>query len=203
MFEIQLIQLPLHPSSAWEPTGNIPLAPAILAAAADLPGEAVISEDFLNRAGDAALESEIKKRNPQLLGISLYLWNRARTIHLVRKLKKWKPGLLVVAGGPEVTTDNYSLLSEDCIDLFVAGEGEELAADVLSPVKLRTILAEGIKILGPIRAEGRPDRWPDPYKNGYLHPPEGGSVHIETQRGCQCLCSYCAYRRTSPVPRIV
>ena len=202
-YTVQLIQLPLHPSTAWETTGNIPLAPALLAAAAALPPESIFPEELLNTLGDKALLKELTRRNPELLGVTLYLWNRERTIHLLRNLKIWKPELLVVAGGPEVTSDNLQLLMESSIDLFVAGEGESFANDVLSPEILRKILETGKRILGPVVDTNPPDHWPDPYKTGYLAPPEGGSVHIETQRGCQSLCSYCAYRRTSPIPRII
>ncbi len=203
MCTVQLLQLPLHPSSAWEPTGNIPLASAILAASAALPVESIFPGELLNTLGDTALLKELKRRDPELLGVTLYMWNRERTLHLLQKLKLWKPELLVVAGGPEVTQDNHSLLSEPSIDLFVAGEGESFASDVLSPEKLRSILSSGTKLLGPVVDTDLPDRWPDPYETGYITPGTKGSVHIETQRGCGSLCSYCAYRRTSPVPRII
>ncbi len=203
MHTVQLIQLPLHPSTAWEPTGNIPLAPALLAAAAGLSIETVFPEELLNSLGDSALLDELKRRDPEILSVTLYLWNRERTLHLLRNLKLWKPELLIVAGGPEVTRDNLLLLGETSIDLFVAGEGESFATEVLSPEKLRRILATGKKLLGPVVDTDPPDRWPDPYETGHVTPPGGGSAHIETQRGCQCLCSYCAYRRTSPVPRTV
>ena len=203
MYSVQLLQLPLHPSSAWEPTGNIPLASAILAASAALPVESIFPGELLNTLGDTALLQEIKRRDPELLGVTLYMWNRERTLHLLQELKDWKPGLLVVAGGPEVAQDNHLLLAEPSIDLFVAGEGESFASDVLSPEKLRCILESGTKLLGPVVDTDPPDHWPDPYKMGYITPLPGGSVHIETQRGCMSLCSYCAYRRTSPVPRLI
>ncbi|MEA3265486.1 MAG: radical SAM protein [Candidatus Fermentibacteria bacterium] len=198
-----MLQLPLHPSTAWEPTGNIPLASAILAASAALPLESIFPGELLNTLGDTALLQEIKRRDPELLGVTLYMWNRERTLHLLQELKDWKPGLLVVAGGPEVTRDNHLLLSEPSIDLFVAGEGESFASDVLSPEKLKYILESGTRLLGPVVDTDPPDHWPDPYRMGYITPLPGGSVHVETQRGCMSLCSYCAYRRTSPVPRMI
>ncbi|MCK5786568.1 MAG: radical SAM protein [Candidatus Sabulitectum sp.] len=203
MHTVQLVQLPLHPATAWEPTGNSPLAPAMLAATAALPVESVFPEDLLNTLGDSALLDELKRRDPVLIGVTLYLWNRERTLHLLRQLKEWNEELLIVAGGPEVTPDNHSLLAENSIDLFVAGEGESFAKDVLSPERLKTILRTGVKLLGPVVDTRTPDHWPDPWEKGYLTPTEGGSVHIETQRGCQCHCSYCAYRRASPIPRII
>jgi radical SAM superfamily enzyme YgiQ (UPF0313 family) len=203
MYSIQLIQLPLHPSTGWEPTGNIPLAPAVMAAAAGLSIESVFPESLLNTLGDTALFEELKSRNPELMGVTLYLWNKNRSLNLIRKLKLWNPDLLVVAGGPEVTADNLSLLQETSVDLFVAGEGESFAVDVLSPDKLRSILSTGRKLLGPIAGADLPDHWPDPYETGHLSIETGSAIHLESQRGCSSMCSYCAYRRASPEPRII
>lgn len=197
-----LLQLPLHPATAWEPTGNIPLAPASIAAAAGLPRDSVLPGHMLDSLGDAALLEELLNRRPDVIGVTLYLWNRARTLNLLREYRKFHRGVMVVAGGPEVTADNSRLLDESCIDLFVAGEGESRASEVLCEGSLRTILESGTRFLPALAETAPPHRWPDPYETGHLIPVPGGSVHIETQRGCGCLCSYCAYRRTSPVPRI-
>ncbi|PIE53628.1 hypothetical protein CSA37_00235 [Candidatus Fermentibacteria bacterium] len=199
---VLLIQLPLHPGTAWEPTGNIPLAPARLAAQANLPKSSILSEEKLNTMGDRALLNELLEQNPELIGATLYLWNRARTIHLLREYKKIHQDVLIVAGGPEVTSDNAVLLKESCVDLFVAGEGEIRASEILNPETVKAILKTGTRFLAPVIDTSPPDRWTDPYETGHLIPEPGGSAHMETQRGCCNLCSYCAYRRTSPVPRI-
>lgn len=203
MGTVQLIQLPLHPGTAWEPTGNIPLAPAKLAAQAGLPKDSIFPEHLLNTLGDKGLLNELCSRKPDLLAVTLYLWNRQRTINLIKQYRKLHPEVLVVAGGPEVTADNADLLSEKCIDLFVAGEGEHFAKEVLHRESLSELVIAGKRLLGPFRDTSSPDRWPDPYKTGHIKPQPGGSAHVETQRGCGCLCSYCAYRRTSPVPRVM
>ena len=202
MTRVQLLQLPLHPTNVWEPTGNIPLAPARLAAAAGLPPDTVFPGDLLSSLGDRALLEELHRRQPEVIGVTLYLWNRDRTVHLLREYRKLDNSVLVVAGGPEVTADNHILLDERSIDLFVAGEGESRAGEVLNPESLRKLLDSGERFIPPIVDTSPPDRWPDPYETGHIYPSPGGSVHMETQRGCSCLCSYCAYRRTSPVPRI-
>ena len=202
MTRVQLLQLPLHPTNVWEPTGNIPLAPARLAAAAGLPPDTVFPGDLLSSLGDRALLEELHRRQPEVIGVTLYLWNRDRTVHLLREYRTLDNSVLVVAGGPEVTADNHILLDERSIDLFVAGEGESRAGEVLNPESLRKLLDSGERFIPPIVDTSPPDRWPDPYETGHIYPSPGGSVHMETQRGCSCLCSYCAYRRTSPVPRI-
>lgn len=203
MSSVLLIQLPLHPFTAWEPTGNIPLAPALLAAAANLPPESVLQEAYVNNLGDKAILDLVKQKKPAILGVTFYLWNRERTIHLLRMVKKWNQNLMIVAGGPEVTVDNYSLLNEKSIDLFVIGEGEPFAEEVFSISSLTDIVKSGVRVLGPAKDLKPPHLWPDPYEKGILTVTAGGSIHVESQRGCSSKCSYCAYRKTSPVPRIV
>jgi len=203
MDNILLIQLPLHPFTAWEPTGNIPLAPALLAAAADLPPTSVMQQESLNYLGDKALFNLIKQKKPALLAVTFYLWNRDRTIYLIRKLKNWNNELIVIAGGPEITADNHILLGEESIDLFVIGEGEPYAKDIFSLKSVKAILNSGNRVLGPVTNLKPPHFWPDPYEKGILTITPKGSAHIESQRGCSSTCSYCAYRKTSPVPRIV
>lgn len=196
-----LIQLPLHPDSAWEPTGNVTLAPAKLAAAAGLPPESVFPGHLADSLGDREILAEIKRRRPAVLGLTLYLWNRERSLHLAAEYKRHDPEVLVVAGGPEVTPDNPSLPGDWTVDLFVAGEGEQHASQVLDPVRLRSTVSQGIRFIYPSPDESPPHRWPDPYLSGHLVPCPGSPVHIETSRGCGSACTYCAYRRTSPVPR--
>lgn len=199
---VQLLQLPLHPGTGWEPTGNVPLAPARLAAAAGLPPESVFPQPLTDTLGDRGLLEELSARDPGIIGATLYLWNRERTLHILREYKRLHPGVMVVAGGPEVTPDNRDLLTEGCIDLFVSGEGEERAAMVLDHRSLSSLIAAGARYLPAYPDESPPERWPDPYETGHLVPEPGGSAHVETQRGCGCSCIYCAYRRTAPVPRI-
>ncbi len=180
----------------------MPLAPARLAAAAGLPPSSVFPERLLDSLGDSALLSALLERDPWLIGVTLYMWNRERTLNLLREYRKLRPDVLIVAGGPEVTPDNRSLLSDTSVDLFVAGEGESLAGEVLHREGLSRLISSGIRITGPVMDTLPPDRWPDPYETGHLIPSPGSSAHVETQRGCGCLCSYCAYRRTSPRPRV-
>lgn len=152
--------------------------------------------------GDTGLLNALLERNPGLIGVTLYMWNRERTLNLLRGYRKLRPDVLTVAGGPEVTPDNHSLLSDPAVDLFVTGEGESVAEIVLQRESLAGLISSGKRFRGPFTDTLPPDRWPDPYETGHLTIFPGGSAHLETQRGCGCGCLYCAYRRTSPLPRM-
>ena len=69
--------------------------------------------------------SDLYQKKPDVVGFSLYIWNIEETIKVMRMLKKVKPDVKIVAGGPEVTYDyDYWLERVPEIDVIVIGEGE-------------------------------------------------------------------------------
>ena len=198
-----IVQLPLNPSAPLETTGNIPLAGASLAAAASLPPETLINQNMVDTKGDRSLLEMIVSRSPALVAFTLYMWNAERSLRLADMLKRELPGVITVAGGPEVTGDNEWLLSSDGFDLMVAGEGEELAGRILDPVSARSIIRDHGNFLNAGGMSFAPGRYPNPWLTGYLDPSKGASVLVETARGCAGGCTYCSYRRTHPLPRIL
>ncbi len=198
-----IVQLPLNPSAPLETTGNVPFAGASLAAAASLPPETVIDQIAADTEGDRSLVEMIVNRSPALVAFTLYMWNAERSLWLAKMLKKELPGLITVAGGPEVTRDNEWLLSSGVFDLMVAGEGEELAGRVLDPVSAGNIIRDNGNFLDPGGMRFAPGMYPNPWLTGYLDPSAGASVLVETIRGCAGGCAYCSYRRTHPSPRVL
>lgn len=198
-----LVQLPLNSSAPLESTGNIPLAGATLAAAAGLQKESILDQETADLYGDSELVSRIVDRSPELIAFTLYSWNVERSIHIAKEVKNHLPDIIIVAGGPEVTPDNKWLLNERDVDLFVSGEGEPVACNVLAPESAATIINAGSGFLEVGQMDFIPGSWPDPWLTGYLDPSDGASVHLETVRGCSSSCSYCSYRRRHPVPRIL
>ncbi|MCK4506306.1 MAG: radical SAM protein [Candidatus Aegiribacteria sp.] len=113
------------------------------------------------------------------------------------------PDIIIVAGGPEVTADNEWLLRNKEFDLFVSGEGEPVASEVLKYDSVINIIKTASGFLETGQMDFIPGSWPNPWLTGYLDPSEGASIHIETVRGCSGSCNYCSYRRNHPVPRIL
>ncbi len=197
-----LVQLPLNPSAPFEPTGNVPLAGAVLAAAAGLAPGRVLGQDEADRLGDRALAERIASTEPGVVAFTLYCWNSERSCHVASLVRERAPGTVLVAGGPEVSTDNGWLISSGAFDLLVAGEGEPLAGRLLSispggSAALRTesgVLDTGVHSFPP-------GAYPDPWLSGQLDLRRDGSASVETVRGCPSGCIYCSYRRRHPIPR--
>lgn len=197
-----LVQLPLNPSAPFEPTGNVPLAAAALAAAAGLAPGRVLCQGEADRLGDRALAERIASMEPGIVAFTLYCWNSERSCHVASLVRERAPGAVLVAGGPEVSPDNSWLLASDAFDLLVAGEGEPLAERLLSTGP------EGVSALRPESGlldagvqSFPPGVYPDPWLSGQLDPRRDGSASVETVRGCPSGCIYCSYRRRHPVPR--
>ena len=59
---------------------------------------------------------EILSKKPNILGISIYIWNRGQSFELIERLKKQDPSIRIVIGGPEVSfdmtsTDQYTVIA--------------------------------------------------------------------------------------------
>ncbi|MBI5881830.1 MAG: B12-binding domain-containing radical SAM protein [Elusimicrobia bacterium] len=146
---------------------------------------------------------------PRVVGISCYFWNVEAALALARALKRRRPSLLVVLGGPEIHPGRAALLRAGTADALVVGEGEETWVELLrrlldgrawagTPGALA--MGEG-PVSGPQRAFIEPlDRVPSPWTPG-IFPRHGKTwtmALLETARGCPMNCSFCTwtYRRT-------
>ncbi len=181
----------------------MPLAGASLASAASLPPDTLLDQKIADIEGDRSLVNTIVERSPELVAFTLYMWNVERSVLLAKTLKNRQPGIITVAGGPEVTLDNEWLISSGAFDLMVSGEGEELAGRILNPLSAGNIIRRNGNFLNAGRMSFIPGTYPDPWLTGYLDPSGKASVYVETIRGCSGGCTYCSYRRNHPSPRIM
>ena len=130
--------------------------------------------------------AEIQNHNPDILGISIYIWNRQKSLELIEILQKQKPDLKIVVGGPEVSFDEEP--PPGCT--LIAGEGEAkwveylgyASEGILPPTNVleqfKTFGTDLPDLIAPYLEEDLPN-----LKNRY--------AYIETSRGCPYLCSFC------------
>jgi len=213
---VRLVQLPVPPPAALAATGNVPLAAGSLAVAAreaGLPVDIeVVPPAATDALGDARLAELCARGEPDLLGLSLYLWNTERSLHLARQVKRLSPRTRIVVGGPEVSADNPFLLGQSGFDLAMTGESEENFARLLSVLDEGgdPALAPGVAVrrplgLGPFSpapaAGFALSRYPSPYLAGAIPVTPSRSTYVETVRGCRSHCTFCFYPRSSSVLR--
>jgi radical SAM superfamily enzyme YgiQ (UPF0313 family) len=96
-----------------------------------IPGaEFEILSFTINQSKEEILKG-IATQNPDMAGFSAYIWNIGMILDIVANLKKIRPGLRIVLGGPEVSYDPEFLLENHPeIDYVIAGEGESALGEL-------------------------------------------------------------------------
>src|SRR5262245_22508619 len=214
--DVLLLQLPIPPLGPNPIRGNVPLAAAYLKLFAENSGLGdfyhieIFSTQLANSLGDQALVERLAERNPWLVGFTCYLWNIERTLWIARELKRRKPGMRIVLGGPEVTADNEWVLTSPDYDCAVIGEGEQTFADMLRGLldDDRAVLSIPGLFVPPTGSGPRyhPSLIPapraplpdlnlvgSPYLAGILNVADEHMLLLETSRGCRYRCRFCYY----------
>ena len=152
--------------------------------------------------------ADIYRKNPKLLFLSCYIWNRSEIMQLAEDLGKVMPGTDIWLGGPEVSYDAEETLNElPLIKGIIRGEGEKpfteivraYFADNITQIRVDEELksisdltfreASGGIICTPQSRRIDFDSVPFPYEN--FDEFNNRIIYYESSRGCPFRCSYC------------
>ena len=157
---VVLVQLPIPPLGPEPIRGNVPLAGAYLKMFAEQQKSShAFAVDLFptlltNTLGDRELAQAILETEPYLVGFTCYLWNINRTLWLCEHLKRSRPELKIILGGPEITLDNAWVLASPWIDYAAIGEGEQTFAELLDGLSAGFVgPIDGLAKCGSLRAE--------------------------------------------------
>lgn len=202
---LQLPQLDNDLSPAHE---NLPLAAQCLWRAACMAGEDRRYEPLFpppdaDTWDDARLVDYAVAGRPDVVAVSLYLWNVERSLQVLRELRRRLPGLRVVVGGPEVARAHPFLFRGAQVDAAVVGEGEAVFPALLAAFRGRT--PPDFRTVAWRAQDGRL-QWgqacpPEPELREVLplpddpqnQPDAAGIAYLETTRGCPLRCAFCCY----------
>jgi len=186
----------------------------------------LVSKPHLPDADRMALIHFLEESDPAVVGMRCLSIGKDALHTTARTVKEWKPGCMVIAGGPYPTDDPADALRSGCVDCVVTGEGEttlnELVASLIDGGPWNGIPGIVIRRNGAIqRMVPRPliedlDSLPLPdyslidferFSNQFLTFTSKISkphANVMTTRGCPYRCAYChnilgkRFRRRSP-----
>ncbi|MEX2726997.1 MAG: radical SAM protein [Candidatus Sigynarchaeum springense] len=154
------------------------------------------------------LEGVIKKADPHILGVSVYLRNFAATRDLVKRVKSWNPNITIIAGNYIPTFFPENVMREMSVDYCIRGEGEiALLALVDHVLKHKGDLASMKGVIyrehGLVKAGLPPepvvdlDTLPIPDRRlvDFNYRFQRKSTTILTSRGCPFDCKFCTFER--------
>ena len=158
----------------------------LLANLGELRSRAVLAEFTINeRPLDVA--ERILALEPQIVGLGVYVWNVAPMTELVSLLKRLRPELVVVLGGPEVSHEPEVQEIVRLADCTIRGEGERLLPEIC-----RAVLAGGAvpeKIVAAMLPEL--GAMVLPYDEYTADDIAHRLIYVEASRGCPFACEFC------------
>lgn len=166
----------------------------LLANMEELSERTELIEFVANSPTSEALEA-ILERNPQIVGIGVYIWNVEVATRLVAELKRTQPQITIVIGGPEVS---YELDEQEIVrlaDYVVTGEAD-LAFAALCREILNGHCPDRKVIESPLPAL---DRVRLPYDRYNDEDIAHRVIYVEASRGCPYTCEFCLSALDIPV----
>jgi radical SAM superfamily enzyme YgiQ (UPF0313 family) len=149
--------------------------------------------DLQQQPGD--IVEAILAREPQIVGLGVYIWNATESTQVVATLKRVRPDVTVILGGPEVSYETGQQEIVRLADYVVTGEADlkfaELCGQLLSgkppPEKILAADPPDLAMLAL------------PYA---LYTDEDVAhrvIYVEASRGCPFTCEFCLSSLDVPV----
>ncbi|MBN1947782.1 MAG: DUF4080 domain-containing protein [Bradymonadales bacterium] len=169
----------------------------LLANMGELQPITAIREFDLSRSPGEIAESLLEE-HPRIVGIGVYLWNLDQATRVVAILKKIRPHLPIVLGGPEVSYRPYPQPLVRQADHVICGEGDLAFARLCRRLlanrpPTRKILAASAPDLDTLRL---------PYELYTDEDIAHRTLYVESFRGCPFGCEFCLSALDPAVRRI-
>jgi radical SAM superfamily enzyme YgiQ (UPF0313 family) len=151
--------------------------------------------ELVARAPTGESLDAILGRNPRIVGIGVYIWNVEPATRLVRELKRARPEITVVLGGPEVSyeTDEQEIVR--LADYVITGEGDLALADLCREL-LEDRPPDRKVVAAPLPSL---DRLALPYRLYNDEDVAHRVIYVEASRGCPYSCEFCLSSLEIPV----
>jgi radical SAM superfamily enzyme YgiQ (UPF0313 family) len=197
---LRLTLAAIHPEKSPQ---SIPLAAAFLAAAIARQLPQHIAVTILDLYIDQSPEESarmIRGTRPDLVGFSVYVWNRALACGTAARLKQEQPQLTVFCGGPEATADRAGMLGAAPWDFLIHGEGEPAIIGALDALLngQDVAAAPGVATLREGKLQESPPAspaaladLPSPFLAGLIDAGRYSGMLWQISRGCSFGCEFC------------
>lgn len=153
----------------------------------ELQSQAKIVEFTINQNSRDIAEA-ILSHNPKVVGFGVYIWNTNQTYEVVSILKRLRPELRIVLGGPEVSFETETQDICKLADLTIQGESDFLFYEVCKDFFANAVWPSKKWISGAL---------PDikqitlPYRLYSDDDIRNRIIYVEASRGCPYKCEYC------------
>ena len=163
----------------------------------ELRERAQILEFDINQRPLDIVES-ILNHNPRIVGIGVYIWNAHQSLKVVAQLKRLRPDITIILGGPEVSYETAEQQITAIADYTITGEAD------LAFAELCRQLLNGRRPIHKVIAADLPtfEQIELPYRCYNEHDLAHRVVYVEASRGCPFKCEFCLSSLDVPVRNV-
>jgi radical SAM superfamily enzyme YgiQ (UPF0313 family) len=133
-------------------------------------------------------------QQPKIIGLGVYIWNVAPTTELVALLKRVRPDVRVVVGGPEVSYETEQQDIARLADHVITGEADlkfaEVCAQLIEGRRPPKIIASELPQFAQLTL---------PYECYTDEDVAHRVIYVEASRGCPFTCEFCLSSLDIPV----
>ena len=186
----------------------------LLANLGDLRDRAALAEFDINQRPLDIAESLIA-RNPQIIGFGVYIWNVEPTAQVIAAIKRVRPDIKIILGGPEVSYETESQAIVQLADHVITGEADLKFAEVCRVLLERRspnrredgcdLKHAGPEAGAPPLPQIIPAQLPEfsqlvlPYDLYTDDDIAHRIIYVEASRGCPFTCEFCLSSLDIPV----
>jgi radical SAM superfamily enzyme YgiQ (UPF0313 family) len=165
-----------------------------------LQSRACLAEFDINQRTMDVVE-QLLARNPRVIGFGIYIWNVAPSTEVIAALKRVRPDIVVVLGGPEVSYETETQKIVELADHVITGEADlkfaEVCGELLGPTASRPALPKVIPAELPEFS-----RLALPYDLYTADDVAHRIIYVEASRGCPFTCEFCLSSLDIPVRQV-
>ncbi len=166
----------------------------LMANLGELQPRACIAEfDINQRPLDIA--EQILARAPQIIGFGVYIWNVTETAEVISAIKRVRPDIKIILGGPEVSHELETQPLVQLADHVISGEADLKFAEVCrailnSETPLPKIIPAPLPVFTQLTL---------PYDFYNADDIAHRIIYVEASRGCPFTCEFCLSSLDVPV----
>jgi radical SAM superfamily enzyme YgiQ (UPF0313 family) len=140
-------------------------------------------------------------QNPKIIGFGIYIWNVEQTIEVIAAIKRIRPEIKIILGGPEVSYETEQQNIVQLADHVITGEADLKFAEVCRQLLERWGETPSSLVLPKIILAEPPDlsQLALPYDLYTDDDLAHRIIYVEASRGCPFTCEFCLSSLDIPV----